>query len=200
MRKRTKFILLLVTVLNVALFSITAYASGWLLKINNKTVITMSEFNEEYNASVELQIMNLPLMPENDIKEMMNSKELKKNFLKQLINEHIVIREAKKRKIFDDEAIERKLDILRKIFKRKLIWSEYIRKVISKKATANQAVMNDVYNKLLKDERTKHLSAIKKRDLAKLQARRQDLKVKLAQKVDELKSNQRVKISDDFDY
>ena len=200
MKTRTKAILLIVSIINVALFSLTAYASGWLLKINDKTVLTMSEFDKEFEASIELQLMNMPLVSEKDLREMKNNKELKKKYFRQLINEYIVIREAKKKNIYKESDLDERLDILRNIFKRKLIWSTYIRKVISKKATVNQAIMNDIYNKLLKDERTKDWSAVKKRDAAKLQAKRQDVQIKLVQKVDELRSKQKIKISDDFDY
>ncbi len=198
MQNKTKWILTIVTLFNIGLLSLAAYAaSGWLIKIDNETVLNIETFEEEYDVSVETQALRNPFASSSDIRKAKKNKKAKYAYLIKTRDELLVVKDAEDKGILNKSKIKKQVKVMSEVIRRNLISQLYIRDVISKKAkNPDKKMIKAIYKRLQKDPRFKELSAAKKLKIAREEAQRQLLQKKVAFALTELRSRHRIKTSD----
>ncbi len=198
MQNKTKWILIIVTLFNIGLLSITVYAaSGWLIKIDKETVLDIEDFEKEFNATIDTQAMGNPFVKASLIRKAKKDKNAKCIHLGKVRDELLVIKDARDKGILKERDIKEKVEVMSEVFRRNLISKLYIRDVIAPKAKnpPKEAIKN-ILKQLKEDDRYKKLSAAQKMKFAKEQAQLQLLRKKIAFTLNELRSSHRIKTSD----
>lgn len=195
-----KFILVIL-LLNGLISTLTLYAAGsWLLKINGEEVLSIDSFEKDFDAYIDFQSLSQPLISKSEIKKNKDSKKNKKLYLQTLINDLLMIKDAKKQGIYDKNKVAKKVKIISKIFERQFIKQLYIRKVIIPKAKRPaDAVIKHFYNKLNTNKQTKNWSASKKKEMAEKQAKFQEIQRAYLFTIDNLRSKNRIKTNEDYE-
>ncbi len=198
MQNKTKWVLIIVTLFNMGLLSITVYAaSGWLIKIDKETVLDIEDFEKEFNTTIDTQALGNPFVKSSVIRKAKKDKNAKCTHLGKVRDELLVVKDAKDKGILKESDIKAKVKVMSEVFRRNLISKLYIRDVIAKKAkNPNKKDIKAIYNQLNQDKRYKKLAATQKMKIAKEQAQLQLLQKKISFTLNELRSSYRIKTSD----
>ncbi len=193
--------IILITILNLVLFSFSVYAmSGWLIKINGKTVVSIKRFEKEFETIIDFQALNNPFVSESEVNDAKRDKDEKKKYLKNLINEYLVLTDAKNQELYSDSELKEKVKILSKVFKRKFIQNIYMKKIIKKKVKApSESHISQIMDKLNEDKQRKKWSLPEKRKYAEKLAYYEELQKALIFTITDLRSKYRVKTNDEYE-
>jgi hypothetical protein len=196
---RLGWLTLIILLTNILVFGL--YAGGkWLIKLNGEVKLTDDQFSKEYLAFVELQGILNPYLTSKKINELKNSNERKKQYFEGLVDESLIIEDAKRQKIFSEKQYDEKARILSNIIKKMLIKKIYIEKVVKKEAKKpSDKVIGMLYEQLNSKKETKKWSSKKKMKLAKKQAETNELKKALMFKLNQLVSKYKVKYNNIYD-
>ncbi|MDH4128354.1 MAG: hypothetical protein OEV44_06345 [Spirochaetota bacterium] len=194
---KLKSTIILIITLNIIITSITVYASNWLFKLDGKEILTINEFEEDYEAFIDFQTISQPFASEKEIKAAKANKSQKNVYLKNILNEILIVQDAKDRKIYNDSDLNKKVETIAKIIKRQFIKYIYLQKVVSSRVKKpDDSTVEFIYKQLDENKETSKWSSLKKKEYATQKAKLQELQTTFIKLVDELRSKHRIKLSD----
>lgn len=199
--KIKKFIYIF-TFINLIVLSVTVYAASWLVKINDKEVMDVSNFENEYDAFIDLQAFSQPLglfaTPE-AIKETKEDNTNKQVFLNNIVNDLIISEYAKEKNLYNESSVEKRTKAMSNILKRMIVKQIFIQKeIIAKTDKIDSNLKRAIYKKINEDPKMKKLSQKEKREIAENQAKMQQMQKKYILSVDKLRSRYKVEIEEKY--
>lgn len=135
--KTRKIIFIIITLLTGLLFSYCGKKKVWVAKIDGKK-ITLDDFNVRFEYYLKSKYMQNPEM----IPQARADMEERKACLKDMINEALVLEEAKKLKIDKREEVKN----LIKLYTQQIILNAYIEEFIGDSIKVSEEEINKYYN------------------------------------------------------
>ncbi len=130
MNKKRFLIIVFLLVLNLLVMSFLFAADDWVVKIGNEKV-SIKKFNNAYKAVVYFRVLSSPIpISDKQINKVLGHNKGKKLYLENLIDEYLIVADAKEKKLFDESKINEQVKVISKYIKRQLIIKEFIKKYI----------------------------------------------------------------------
>ena len=147
----------------------------WISKIDKDT-ISLAEFNLAYKGVGLFGILTSPIpISDKKVQSLMNNKQRRSSFLRVYEDEHLILREAKNKKIYSEAKIQKKVSILSRMIKRQLIIKEFLRKTLYPKIKISQKEANKIYEQEKKKRNPELMQLTKRKALSLI---KEQLKVK----------------------
>lgn len=133
------------------------FAQGtWISKINGQK-LHLNDFNDLYEGIILMMTLNENVhISQEEMKRVLNDKERKKQFLRVLEDQTLVLEQAQKQNLYNNKTINRQTRLIAKVIKNQLILREFREKAIY----PNVKVQKKDVQKLYKNETKKKQSVV----------------------------------------
>ncbi|MDH4128355.1 MAG: hypothetical protein OEV44_06350 [Spirochaetota bacterium] len=182
-----KITILSLLVLNLLFMTILYAESVWITKIND-TKISLNDFNDSYKAVVIFGAMNSPVpITDSQIKELLKDKDRRKLFLRSYEDNHLVVKVAKEKNVFNETEIDETVKSISKLLKTQFIIKEFYMKFILPKVSVTSDEISTVYDREKDKKRFKGIPASKLKEMINTQLKYQKAQIKLKDYTEKLR-------------
>ncbi len=190
-----KWVIIVVIMSNIVISALSIYAaSNWLFTINGKAFLTTQDLDADYDINIDVQALFRPQFTENVVKLAKNDKKQKELYIDSIINDYLIMEEAKEQGIFDEQLYNRKAQLAGRLIKRKLIKNLYIKKVLFNQIQeVDETLVEHYYEQLQADKRIKSWPPRRKRQRAEYLAKFQEAQKQFILTLERLRSQKKIK-------
>ena len=194
--------LFFVSIINITLLVLNLYGTqkkDWILKINEKTVLKIKDFESEYKAFVDFQSLNQPLVSKSEIKKVKEDPTKKNLYLKNVLNDLLILKYAQKKGLINKKKLQNKTKNISKIIQRLMIKQRYLQQeIIPKAKKLDTKLVAKQFKKLSTNAVSKGWSIKKRKEEAENQARIMQLQKHYINNIDKLRSTYRIKVNNEY--
>ena len=197
---KNKYVLASLTLINIILIVLNIYSrDSWILKLDNQSLMSVTEFENDYNAFVDFQSLSQPLANEKEIQKIKNSQKQKGLYFQNLLNDLLIVQFAQKNKMFNPKKLNAKIQNISEILRRLTVKRIYIQKlIIPKLKKIDDNLVATYFNELSKSAKTKKWSVQKRKKNAQQQAKIKQLQLIYLENIEKLRSKYRIKINNGY--
>ena len=197
---KNKYVLVSLTLINIILIVLNIYSQdSWILKLDNQSLMSVTEFENDYNAFVDFQSLSQPLANKKEIQKIKNSQKQKRLYFQNLLNDLLIVQFSQKNKIFNPKKLNANIQNISEILKRLTVKRIYIQKlIIPKLKKIDDNLVATYFNELSKSEKTKKWSVQKRKKNARQQAKIKQLQLIYLENIEKLRSKYRIKINNGY--